>query len=126
MSEDAGKDSGPALPPHVLCPGSTGCRQRDGAETEVFAACEAVCLTETRPPLQLCYKMVHLFPQTSIGMKPKGDLGAGTGEGQGHSDSQDAALPRQLPIPCLQLLPSGQMTPRTQEGRGPTLACSGK
>lgn len=35
-----------------------------------------------------------------------------TSEGQGHSDSQDAILPRQSPIPWLHLLHSGQ------EGRG--------
>lgn len=41
-----------------------------------------------------------------------------TGEGQRHSDSQDAVLPRQGPTPWLHLLHSGQVTQRTQEGRG--------
>lgn len=41
-----------------------------------------------------------------------------TGEGQGHSDSQDAVLPRQGPTPWLYFMSSGQMALRTQEGRG--------
>lgn len=76
---------------------------------KVSVACEAACLTKARPPLKLYCKMVYLFLQISIAMKPKGNSWAQgntqarreTGSPQRRPRCSPAQLPTLLSLPAL-------------------------
>lgn len=76
---------------------------------KVSVACEAACLRKARPPLKIYYKMVYLFLQISIAMKPKGNSWVQgnaqtrreTGSPQQRPRCSPAQLPTLLSLPAL-------------------------